>query len=65
LYDNSFPWVEVFTPMAEFVEVQKFAMLYLAFPAGILRGALSVLEISALITSEIILLPQCCFKIQA
>ncbi|XP_060042159.1 trafficking protein particle complex subunit 6A isoform X2 [Erinaceus europaeus] len=60
LQDNSFP---LLVRMASGVQYVDEAPKFLAFPCGLLRGALSTLGIRSLVTASVTTLPACKFQV--
>lgn len=65
LHDMSFGWVARFAVDSIQSETAKMTVLYLAFPCGLLRGALANLGIVATVTAEIPAFPQAIFQIRS
>lgn len=69
IQDHSFRWLEHFScaeePQAELQRVQELALLHLALPCGILRGALTVFGLRSAVSAEVspATLPACAFTI--
>lgn len=69
IQDHSFRWLEQFScaeePQAELQRVQELALLHLALPCGILRGALTVFGLRSSVSAEVspATLPACAFTI--
>ena len=65
LLDVEFGWISRFAEDVDAVpEATQLVILYLAFPCGLLRGALTGLGHSAAVTAEIPSFPQCCFQVR-
>lgn len=63
MIDAHFSWINAFAEDATSQEMTQLVILYLAFPCGLLRGALSGLGLTAAVTAEIPAFPQCCFQV--
>lgn len=64
LLDNDFTWIEKFGAEAGWNEAGKMAILYIAFPCGCIRGALSVMDINSSVMGEIVTFPQVAFQVR-
>ncbi|XP_064622805.1 trafficking protein particle complex subunit 6b-like [Lineus longissimus] len=61
LQDNRF---RLLTQMSNNKQYMESAPKYLAFPCGLIRGALANLGISSIVTAEVTIMPACKFQIQ-
>ncbi|KAK6181707.1 hypothetical protein SNE40_009510 [Patella caerulea] len=61
LQDNKFKFLTQISNGKQFMES---APKYLAFPCGLLRGALSNLGVNCIVTAEVSAMPACKFQIQ-
>ncbi len=65
LQDDALAWVARFAALEpQAAATTRMSVLYLAFPCGILRGALHHLGISATVTAEVLVYPQVIFHIR-
>ncbi|PJF17459.1 hypothetical protein PSACC_02761 [Paramicrosporidium saccamoebae] len=64
LQDQNFQWISRFSVDGSNPATAKMAVLYLAFPCGMLRGALANMGIVTTVTAEIPSFPQCVFQIR-
>ena len=58
LVDNSFGWVRFFSA-PEGQDTKAAALKHLAFPCGMVRGALASFGIDSMVSVEVTALPQC------
>ncbi|KAG9045343.1 Trafficking protein particle complex subunit 33 [Tulasnella sp. UAMH 9824] len=64
LQDNAFkPLLRMSSPDGS-ADALRRAKIYLAFPVGVIRGALSRFGLNAVVTSEAVTLPQCTFQVK-
>ena len=61
--DSDFSWIKIFGEDARNEEMTQLVILYLAFPCGLLRGALIGCGLVAAVTAEIPAFPQCSFQV--
>lgn len=64
LHDANLSWIAPFAADIALPDTAKMAVLYLAFPCGLLRGALASLGIQASVTAEIPAFNQCSFQVR-
>jgi hypothetical protein len=64
MIDADFSWIKIFAEDATDQEITQLVILYLAFPCGLLRGALAGFGLTAAVTAEIPSFPQCCFQVR-
>ena len=63
MIDADFSWIRMFGEDARNEEMTQLVILYLAFPCGLLRGALTGFGLIAAVTAEIPAFPQCSFQV--
>ena len=63
MIDADFSWIRMFGEDARNEEMTQLVILYLAFPCGLLRGALTGCGLVAAVTAEIPAFPQCSFQV--
>ncbi|KAI8814923.1 NO signaling/Golgi transport ligand-binding domain-containing protein [Cladochytrium replicatum] len=64
LTDNSFRWFLRMSTEGGAAETSRRAFPYLAFPCGLIRGALANLGVASVVIAEVTNIPQCTFQIK-
>ncbi|KAI9105261.1 NO signaling/Golgi transport ligand-binding domain-containing protein [Phlyctochytrium arcticum] len=64
LTDSNFRWMTRMSSDASPAELTRLAFAYLAFPCGLIRGALANLGVSSVVIAEVGTMPQCTFQIK-
>ncbi|KAI8812403.1 NO signaling/Golgi transport ligand-binding domain-containing protein [Cladochytrium replicatum] len=64
LTDNNFRWFLRMSTEGGAAETSRQAFPYLAFPCGLIRGALANLGVASVVIAEVTNIPQCTFQIK-
>ncbi|KAJ3014707.1 Trafficking protein particle complex subunit 33 [Thoreauomyces humboldtii] len=64
LTDNNFRWFSRMSGDGANAEISRQAYAHLAFPCGLIRGALGNLGVSTVVIGEVSTVPQCTFQIK-
>ncbi|KND04123.1 uncharacterized protein SPPG_01561 [Spizellomyces punctatus DAOM BR117] len=64
LTDNNFRWFLRMSSDGSSAEISRQAFAYLAFPCGLIRGALANLGVASVVIAEVSTIPQCTFQIK-
>ncbi|KAI8920868.1 transport protein particle complex subunit [Powellomyces hirtus] len=64
LTDNNFRWFSRMSGDGAGAEISRQAFAHLAFPCGLIRGALGNLGVTTVVIGEVSTIPQCTFQIK-